>query len=1839
MSNKINPNLLAAGIGGLAGANFMSTGDNDLIATATGAAIGVGTGYMLDTNLTDSQKRNIDIVTGNKETIIDPEQVRKEAQTFSEKKREVRELAERIAKERKGIQDFDRNKPFTTLTENNLDDFLVDLDNIKSDESLTKLRVALKSGKDSLFINKSDLSSSLQIEEQRTIKIQAGSDQKTKMAALREEFVRLGYPEGSPDLENKLKMFEGLMAGHGHDEQITIKDGKLNLSRGLSLNLTFKSVADNGDVAIQYSSNKNIYNVPRVSFTASALNEGLDNKAVADALGITMADAFKDQIEREMKEVAGLAPDEAAALAYKNLKNKPEQFKELVSTLNGMGVYDGVASGQYKENLRTGVNTFPTPSVKAVAISNTVDYSRTLNLLDNGKIDTNKPFRTTGTTSGKGAKRIPEIREFTEKKLKQTGIPNAGTSADHVTEMVTTQMEKVGHDGKIYLAPSVQNNLFSVNTSFERNPVTVYNRNLVHETSDLPHKAAFDYIINKAGASSQFGSALPLQTMSLDTSLSIPDRAKGNQSKLFIDSIAEVFGSNIVVADGSGLGNRDVLKKISTEGFVNLNMTPTTDETFLFSDEYHKKVATGEMSFDEFKSQAKKGISVIQGRAESSVKKTVDKLTKLQTATSSAKSVTEVLDSIQRAMPSLIDVNSNEVKSILGQTSGQVESLIDYGKTKILNSLPETTALYSSKDSSLTETALEARRSVVNKLSVVGNRDLGESINLLTGLLEQNQENKQYRVVSESFFPKAGKVLGYNSDGTAVALKQNYRSYEFTGAFWNEKTSSYSDTTDLNLSFKGRTVAGDESEMKSYGLSTKAQLQNVSSDIFQKTLFLQDLATENSLSMDSVRKQFFLDVKDIHGKDRSLTISEKDLKNNSIENIFSSNKIELPEDTLNKIRDYKSVAVIAEDDSSGTLKHRDLLNAMVKGEDITERSSSAFLGSYLQDKVTRFKGDKNSLEGLADFVLATSKDKSAMDYLLTAHTSVVRQSGLRLSAYTKAVGTEKQTLLEEMKRYSREMFGIDMSHKTSITKEEWGSAMSSRLDNVMKYHTSSGFSSNFYNMAKDPDTLDNFVDFFIQERKFRDPSLGNGLYRATALGGTVEHELGSGTTQKTASWNSMSQLRMSGFSNEDIGLFGKMSSHNVADFESVNMLTKHLSSSINNTLDDDSVRKVIGLNPNQRRDALKELGVDTNKLVESYSLKNENSMGIKSLPVLLEDTRLFGDYTDEEGFLKSKRLSKDIKDAIDLDMRISTSTSELERTSAKELLDTKLKGITESILPLMGGRDNIGKKLATLEAPNSIYSLASPVGGKVKEALTDAAGNVDNHVAVVNTKGLLLRLNEVGNSFESLEDVRKAGLLKQTSEKGIFEVFYDKEQKVPMFSMLTREPSVGMGSTTSVRYLLDSSIKGDAKNIYTMYDNKIFKSFKMQDFDMDHFIEILPKVDKNYEHLSEVFEKGKVINKQLDDMLDFASHLGVKGKDKHKIGTFFDLIDLPEVDSKEKFMDAFLEDTFLSKAKGGDRKTVSPEVTKLAFTMNTALSADDLNFDQLSKARIMSHYLVENLLKSQHISNENYKKQPIALASKLAEELNKGRVDGFNEKFGQYVEDNIIKPGLADGKMKEDMAEQIRETYKQIQSSMSSAQAKGILNGDMTPTHLKSRNPNNMAETSYAHNLKEANQNLTDMVTKSKLGVVSTIDQEVINSMSSTLAGRVKKSYHNSLENTKQIISNNKKLLAGAAAATIGAALLTQDKPSFGNNTVSANTNGMLMEASRNAIEETREQQSIMGGVHRATDYLYSYQKGGGSSISVEGSSHGRGGTGDITTDMNNFMYGDGMSSIRILTG
>ena len=115
---------------------------------------------------------------------------------------------------------------------------------------------------------------------------------------------------------------------------------------------------------------------------------------------------------------------------------------------------------------------------------------------------------------------------------------------------------------------------------------------------------------------------------------------------------------------------------------------------------------------------------------------------------------------------------------------------------------------------------------------------------------------------------------------------------------------------------------------------------------------------------------------------------------------------------------------------------------------------------------------------------------------------------------------------------------------------------------------------------------------------------------------------------------------------------------------------------------------------------------------------------------------------------------------------------------------------------------------------------------------------------------------------------------------------------------------------------------------------------------------------------------------------------------------------------------------------------------------------------------------------------------------------------------------------------------------------------------------------------------------------------------------------------------------DSKYLLTGVAAApfeTAVAAEATQRKPDFGNQNAHANTSGMMLKSSRSSLEDTASQTGIMGGVQRATEYMHLYGNTGQKSIQVDGFQTGYNGSGHFQNDMNNIMFGDGMSAVRIL--
>ena len=1824
--NKIDPKLLGAGIGALAGTNLMATDDNDPMALASGALIGGGVGFMMDY----SKPSDLDLRANRsaKNTIksIDEESIGQKRKTFEEVKEEVRKLAASVANKNTSDVAYNRENPYTSLNKKSYSSFLTDLDNIQSTESLNQLKLSLTNKTDSLFLNEGEVSKSLLTDVSPVTVVREGATLDEKSLALREELVNLGYKDNSPELELKIKRLQPLL--ELQEGVLKIGDGKIDFGGDMgSMKLTYQSVSETGEVAIQAATNRNIYDVGRINIMGSAiLNEKLTPTAVADGLGITMANLFN--LNKQMGDVVeGLAPDDAAGL-FAHITKDPKQVGNFIDKLGDKATYNEVASGAYKESLLRGSNVKPMASAHSVSVSGSVDYAHTLNLLSNGTLDSSRPLRRLGIVSENGRSQA-EIKDLIDTMSKRTGTPFVNTSADHATQLPRTEVTTYDAvTGKYAVQDSSVNKVMSVSGAWERNIGTVNNRSIVHEAPTLPYKQHVDEIVNTFGGKFQYAAGMAVQSVSINPNREIS--IDGKQSKLFADFLADAFGSDAIVGDGYGIANTDVTNKMSTSGNVGITFKSTADNKFTIADENFQKLAKGEITFEELKEQAQKGISRVTGKAETKIKEAKRSLLQISEAVKQADGdPNKLFTSLKNSIPSFKAFKT--IEEAIGKGSNPERQIQDLQKKAVraTNALVTPVQLYKERSVSMPDSANEARSAVRESLKRLnGTGDLKSSIEILNNLLEQNTEAKRFTSQATSFYPKAKQVLGYAPDGSPLALKQNYAAYEFLGMFngVNQADENSSRRT-LETVFKGKVTVGSQETFKSFAVSTKAQFKNVSSDVIAKEAFLSKYAEEGNLSYDPKTNKATINVSLEEGPVRQVSFSPFDLKTKSMKEIFNKNNVPFTIRLEEEFDRMKKIGTIVEEDSSGLKIQKKLLDIMMNTpEKIESTANSKLLGQFLTERVKSANGDKNIIKGLVDFSIATSKDKASADFLLTSLASVKESASHKLSIYTNATSEVKKAALVDLKQYAMDVLQTnEFKGKKSISPEEFNKAVSTRLSSVMKYYTSEGFSANFYDLTQNRQELDSLADFFVNERKYRPSGIGDTLLRMMSANRIAEQESGSGRNHKNMSWNMIEQMKMNGFTDSDMNLFGKVSSATVADYKAVSMLTKHLKDNVNTQLTEGNSRafkEALSASPDKRRELLSKAGINIDDQVGSYRLSGKSETGIKTLPILLEESMLFGSYTDKDGEQAQKKIHSVIKDAISADMRIQSATSDTERKLAQEVLDDRLKYISETVNPMLGGSGNLAKRVLSREADRSLFSLAAPVAGSLRK-YSEQTG--DKHVVSVSSEGLLKRLEEVGMKFDSIEDVKKAGLIKTTGMKGLSEVYFDKEHKLPMFGVMSREPAVGMGSATTVRYMLDENIKASGKMLFSAFDNPINSLFKFKDFDFDHVLEVFPKVKgTDFNQLMDVYHnKGKAVNTQLDELIDFAKVLGVKGKDKDKLKSFFDLIENEGVVDRKTFLDAFIEDVAVSRKKGQDRKTISPAVTKLSADLNHAIIQNGGDAQTIAKARVMGHYFVENLLKSMHTSTADYKKRATTLAEELSQDLIRGNKDRFNTNFGNYIEDAIISGRIGKeltGEKKEALDREVRQAYKYIQSAVSNHD----FSEASTPMHLQK-----------SRDLEKGISKVDNVVFS---GSVAHVSEELVNEgTEQSLVQRGKVGYHKASEIIKHNIMNNKKLLAGAAAATIGAALLTQKKPDYGNHNAHANTSGMMLKASRSALEDTQAQAGLMGGVQRATEYMHLYGNQGQKSVQIDGYKTGQNSSGSFQNDVNNFMFGDGMSTVRIL--
>lgn len=1813
--SKIDPRLLAVGLGGAAGVNVLAT-DNDPLAIAAGLAIGGGTGALMNLSTPDDLDMRAHRSINNTLKGIDPTATTGRAQTFDELKQTVKQMATNIAKNSSSdAEEFSRTSPYSTLNKNTFQDFSRYIDNMTSEESLRELKLALQLKDDTKFVSTSGLSVKEDINSE--IKVKEGASIQAKSKALESELKRLGY--SGEALDEKLLKFEPLLKNH--NGSIRIADGQLDLVGTGKIQLTYE-IGDGKEKALVYANNRNMYDVKRVNLFGSALvnNPEITSKAVADALGIQAAELF--DLNAQLSKVAGMAPDDAVAMMANSLT--PDQMSKFIAQMNSNYNYSEDMSGQLKKHLFGNGPAVTNPSSYSLANSETVDYKTALQFDENGL--SSRPFRNIGVTSSDG-RQMSEVKALSRMLSEKTGQAFYGVSADHITQLPMTD--------------ALTNKPVSAHAPLERNPHTVNNRATV-AMSDTALNKTVRSIVESLGGKHNFASAVAMQSFSVDPDAKLIDEANGNKSVRIMDLIANIFGSDKATGDGYGLANKSITNKITTEGTMSTLMRPTSGNKYIIETESMRKYLEGELDLAEMKKQALIGSTRLSGRVETALEKAKVRLEGLNSATS-AEGVFNLLKEEHRTFGKYKDYNDFlKANKKIAKSKDQLAAMQELAKKTVLSKVLSGDSLYTQgfKDNNHFE-VLKATSRVDKDLAklqkAVSSNNFGNAVGVINSLLAHNEVAKTHTDAFKTYFPRAGSVIGYNNDMTPVTLKESYKFLEFEGAMKVIDGAEDNTREAIQYMYKGMNRAGFEDISKTYGASSKEQLKHLESEEFGKIGFIHSLVKEDRIKLN--RGAFEITLAN---SAKPITLKQSQLGGNILEELKNAGATKEDLKVARKSLNFftKNVATISEDGGSGMKTAEDLFKSLeqfTKGQADESVVSSKFLGDNLLartvlDRAKQGDLTTNQLKGLSNFAVSLSRDRASINYLVTTMSSLEISSNLKVSRYTNAAGgSAKDNALAALRTFAADVLDDKSFLQGDFDMNRFKQGMANQIQTVSNLYTPEAVHE-FY---QDPAKLNKLANLFMAERTYRVDAIGDSLIQLSSFNKRVEHETGAGKTGKSMSWNVQTQLKMNGLTDADLSAFGKFNANNIADYQSVLALRMDNVATINSQLNDQNLgefKRALGHSPTKRREALKAAGIEVDGLLGVYKLQSENKLGLKNMPIMLENSGLFGTYTDEHGNLSEKSVNRITSNIIMHDLKLQrTDLTKTQREATQHALDEEVKHLANTLGSVVGGQDNIMKKAMAREAEFSRYSTMVPVSGSLQK-LADK----QQSVVSVSSEGLVKRFQQLGYDYKNVDEIASAGHLRK--DGNLWKVFIDQEKDVPLFGIINREPATGPGSARFVEYYLDKSLTNSETNIHVAANDKLYKYFQFGDFDLDHTLEYMPKfkgegVDLDF--LKQMLAKGTKVNEELYSMVDYAKTLGVKGSTKGKMSTLFDVYERYEgkFANTQEWMNKYIEDEIIAKHKGGDRKAISPTVTKLAADINDAIArADTDNTKAYYNARALSHYFVENLLKSQHIDNQKYGKMTTTMAEQLQAYMNSGRTDEtlsrFKQEFRNYIDDTVI----ANLKNNADLTPEQRAKFIQNTDEAVDLIARSLHydkdSGPITPMHARASHSPAQFSGTVDNLIKSATGNGPSVQ-------ILPVTEELMNDASEmSLAQKGKLGYYKALETLKHNIGNNKKLLATAAAATVGAALLTQSKPQFGDSRASANPSGMLMAPSKSMLEDTAQQASDVGGVNRAVEYIRPYKRDN-SYVSIDSSPMGS--SGNLHQDINHFIFGDGLSSARIV--
>lgn len=540
----------------------------------------------------------------------------------------------------------------------------------------------------------------------------------------------------------------------------------------------------------------------------------------------------------------------------------------------------------------------------------------------------------------------------------------------------------------------------------------------------------------------------------------------------------------------------------------------------------------------------------------------------------------------------------------------------------------------------------------------------------------------------------------------------------------------------------------------------------------------------------------------------------------------------------------------------------------------------------------------------------------------------------------------------------------------------------------------------------------------------------------------------------------------------------------------------------------------------------------------SYTLTHSH-MGYKSIPITFVETGHSRHINlDEEDILSSleAQRSKVIRADIELS-RYANSTEAAGRVARLAQFKAEVEQLDRIMKRAASGDNNVVKNALRGIMEGSEIQIARSFGGEFSLYASQRAANRFAPLAAYNMHSI----NKIASGY----GLQASDLVFEKKGSQFSKVLYKDKEGVlkPLMALMTREPAQGPGSSLLVEAYLHRALpKDDAFTALPQIikGGKIVKNaqeqFAFGDYDSDTYKTASLGRGISIERIEQLAANQRNALAAHDELVNLSNAMAIKGKDKA----------LVNIETLEDY-GRHIASTSLQAIQ---RKGIAPEATDAATRMAESLELhlsslkDSMNPMDFAKrqfaARMAIHNLVENLLKTQHAAAGTVGEKALPMQL-LAEQMRniKGN-EQFRQNAGSII-DNAIGHNMSEAD------EKTKALYAQAKADMLDSLSRY---GDVVKNRKGSLEESREA---LRKGIDEFTASIKGMASNGLLPGIA--DAE-------TIPDKAIRNTRNLIQYAKDNISNNKKILGGAALGLAATAMM------FGSESVDISKDALPLKTS-----------------------------------------------------------------------